>query len=120
MPRPDVVDKSSGKPIYAMDVQVPGMVYATLARAPVRGSGPTTFNRDELGNSPASSMRSRSTTASASSAKPSRRCSRRACKLKAEWKDAPGSKVDSTANLHEYLAHVRDPARKGVVGRTHW
>ncbi len=41
VPRPDVVDKSSGKPIYAMDVQVPGMVYATLARAPVRGSGPT-------------------------------------------------------------------------------
>ncbi len=39
-------------------------------------------------------------------------------KLKAEWREAPGSKVNSTANLHEYLAHVRDPARKGVVGRT--
>jgi isoquinoline 1-oxidoreductase subunit beta len=39
-------------------------------------------------------------------------------KLKAQWRDAPGSKVDSTANLHDYLAHVRDPARKGVVGRT--
>ena len=49
---PDVVDKSSGKPIYAMDVQVPGMVYATLARAPVRGSGPTSFNRDELKKQP--------------------------------------------------------------------
>jgi isoquinoline 1-oxidoreductase beta subunit len=48
VPRPDVVDKSSGKPIYTMDVQVPGMVYATLARAPVRGSGPTSFNRDEI------------------------------------------------------------------------
>ena len=52
VPRPDVVDKSSGKPIYAMDVQVPGMVYATLARAPVRGSGPTSFNRDEIRKQP--------------------------------------------------------------------
>ena len=41
VPRPTCADKSSGRPIYAMDVQVPGMVYATLARAPVRGSGPT-------------------------------------------------------------------------------
>ncbi len=118
VPRPDVVDKSSGKPLYAMDVQVPGMVYATLARAPVRGSGPISFNRDELkalpnildavaldngvgiiGNTVEAVFAARG-------------------KLKAEWRDAPGSKVDSAANLHEYLAHVRDPARKGVVGRT--
>jgi isoquinoline 1-oxidoreductase subunit beta len=118
VPRPDVVDKASGKPIYAMDVQAPGMVYGTLARAPVRGSGPTSFNRDELkalpgivdavaldngvgiiGNTVEAVFAARD-------------------KLKAQWREAPGSNVDSVANLHEYLAHVRDPAKKGVVGRT--
>ena len=118
VPRPDVIDKSSGKPIYAMDVQVPGMVYATLARAPVRGSSPTTFNRDELRKQPGiidavaldNGVGIIGDTVEAVFAARG--------KLRAEWKDAPGSKVDSTANLHEYLAHVRDPARKGVVGRT--
>src|SRR5215213_4667228 len=45
--RIDIADKSSGKITYASDVQVPGMLYGTLARAPVRGSGPDSFNRDE-------------------------------------------------------------------------
>ncbi len=118
VPRPDVVDKSSGKPIYAMDVQVPGMIYATLARAPVRGSGPTSFNRDELKALPGiidvvaldNGVGIIGQTVEAVFAARG--------KLKAEWRDAPGAKVDSVANLHEYLAHVRDPAQKGVVGRT--
>jgi isoquinoline 1-oxidoreductase beta subunit len=118
VPRPDVVDKSSGKPIYAMDVEVPGMVYATLARAPVRGSGPTSFNRDELKALPgiidAVALDNGvgiigNTVEAVFSARD---------KLKAQWREAPGSNVDSVANLHEYLAHVRDPARKGVVGRS--
>jgi isoquinoline 1-oxidoreductase beta subunit len=118
VPRPDVVDKSSGKPIYAMDVQVPGMVYGTLARAPVRGSGPVSFNADELKKLPGivavvaldNGVGIIGNTVEAVFAARGR--------LKAQWRDAPGSKVDSTANLHDYLAHVRDPARKGVVGRT--
>lgn len=118
VPRPDVVDKSSGKPLYAMDVQVPGMVYATLARAPVRGSGPRAFNRDELKALPGiidavafdNGVGIIGHTVEAVFAARG--------KLKAEWRDAPGSSVDSVVNLHEYLAHVRDPARKGVVGRT--
>jgi isoquinoline 1-oxidoreductase beta subunit len=118
VPRRDIADKSSGKPIYTMDVQVPGMVYATLARAPVRGSGPTSFNRDEIKKQPGiidavaldNGVGIIGSTVEAVFAARG--------KLKAQWREAPGSKVDSTANLHEYLAHVRDPARKGVVGRT--
>lgn len=118
VPRADVIDKSSGKPIYAMDVEVPGMIYATLARAPVRGSGPTSFNRDELKAMPGivdavaldNGVGIIGNTVEAVFAARGR--------LKAQWREAPGSKVDSVANLHEYLAHVRDPARKGVVGRT--
>jgi isoquinoline 1-oxidoreductase beta subunit len=118
VPRRDVADKSSGKPIYAMDVQVPGMVYATLARAPVRGSGPTSFNRDDIKKQPGiidavaldSGVGIIGNTVEAVFAARE--------KLKVQWREALGSKVDSTANLREYLAHVRDPGRKGVVGRT--
>ncbi len=117
VPRIDVPDKASGKPLYAIDVQVPGMLYGTLARAPARGSGPASFNRDQLkalpgiveavaldhgvgiiGNSVEAVFNARG-------------------KLKAEWREARGSKVDSEKDLQEYLAHVRDPAQKGVVGR---
>jgi isoquinoline 1-oxidoreductase subunit beta len=118
VPRIDVPDKASGKQQYAIDVQVPGMIYATLARAPVKGSGPTSFNRDEIkgqagiidavaldhgvgifGNTIEAVFAARH-------------------KLKAQWREALGSKVDSEKNLQEYLAHVRDPNQKGVVGRT--
>src|SRR5262249_24731399 len=33
--RLDVADKVSGKPIYAIDVRLPGMLYAALAQCPV-------------------------------------------------------------------------------------
>ncbi len=40
VPRIDIADKVSGKPLYAGDVQVPGMVYGIIARSPSRGAGP--------------------------------------------------------------------------------
>ena len=46
--RVDVAAKSTGKEIYAIDVRVPGMLYGTIARRPVRDSGPVSFNRDEV------------------------------------------------------------------------
>ena len=117
VPRRDVPDKSSGRQLYAIDVQVPGMVYATLARAPVRGSGPRSFNRDELRAQPGivdvvaldNGVGIIGNTVEAVFAARQ--------KLKAEWREAPGSNVNTDASLHEYVAHVRDPARKGVVGR---
>ncbi len=39
-------------------------------------------------------------------------------KLKVQWRDVPGLKVNSEKNLQGYLADVRDPAKKGIVGRT--
>jgi isoquinoline 1-oxidoreductase subunit beta len=117
VPRIDIADKASGKLQYASDVQVPGMLYGTLARAPVRGSGPTSFNRDEIkaqpgivdavaldhgvgivGNSVEAVFAARA-------------------KLKAQWKEATGSKIDSEKDLQAYLADVRDTNKKGVVVR---
>ena len=117
VPRIDVADKSSGKQIYAIDIQVPDMLYGTVAWAPVRDSKPTSFNRDELkaqrgivevvaldegigivGRTVEDVFAARR-------------------KLKAQWGDAPGAKVDSAKEAQDYLAHLRDPNRKGVVVR---
>jgi isoquinoline 1-oxidoreductase beta subunit len=118
VPRIDVPAKASGKQDYAIDVQVPGMLYGTLARAPVRGSGPVSFNHDEIKAQPGivdvvafgHGIGISGTSIEAVFAART--------KLKAQWRAAPGSNVDSDRNLQEYAAHARDLNMKGVVGRT--
>jgi len=44
MPRRDIPEKVNGKARYAMDVQLPGMVYATARHAPVHGATPESWN----------------------------------------------------------------------------
>jgi isoquinoline 1-oxidoreductase beta subunit len=117
VPRIDIADKSSGKPLYASDVQVTGMLYGTIARAPVRGSGPTSFNRDEIKKQPGiveavaldHGVGIIGNTVEAVFA------ARR--KLKAQWKEAKGSKIDSAADLQQYLANARDLSKTTVVVR---
>ena len=47
LPRRDVPAKSKGAERYAIDVQVPGMLYAAVLRAPVEGAGPDTIDDSE-------------------------------------------------------------------------
>jgi isoquinoline 1-oxidoreductase beta subunit len=117
VPRFDVPDKVTGKPLYAIDAQVPGMLYGTIVRPPYKGSGPKSFNRDEIKKQPgiveavafdhAIGIVGESVMAVFGARQ----------KVKAEWREAAGAKVNSVADLQAYLADVRDPAKKGVVGR---
>ena len=115
--RVDVAAKSTGRETYAIDVRVPGMLYGTLARRPVRDSGPVSFNRDEIRQMPGivevvaldHGVGVIGETVEAVFAARQ--------KLKIQWKDAPGFKMNSETARAEYLAKVRDPAAKGVVGR---
>jgi isoquinoline 1-oxidoreductase beta subunit len=118
IPRVDIADKVSGKPLYAGDVQVPDMVYGTIARSPARGSGPTSFNRDEIKAQPGiiDAVAFNHGVGIIGNRVEAVFAARR--KLKAQWREVPGSKLDSEKNLQEYLAHVRDPAHKGVIART--
>lgn len=117
VPRHDIPAKSTGAQTYTIDATVPGMIYGTLARAPVRGSGPVSFNRDELKAMPgivdafALDNGVGITGNSIHEVFEARR------KLKAQWRDAPGSKTTSETTLPEYLANARDLTKKGVVGR---
>ena len=52
VPRFDVADKVTGKPLYAIDVQVTACCTARSRGAPYKGSGPTSFNRDEVKKQP--------------------------------------------------------------------
>lgn len=113
--RIDIVDKSTGTMKYAIDATAPGMVYGTLARAPVRGSGPVSFNSDalkkmpgiecvyDLGNGVGITGTSIHAVFEA----------RRA--LSAQWKDAPGSKTSSGAALRASQERLRSPDIRGVL-----
>jgi isoquinoline 1-oxidoreductase beta subunit len=116
-PRIDIADKSSGKMIYASDVQVPGMLYGTIARAPVRGSSVESFNRDEIKAQPGivEAVALGHGIGIIGSTVEAVFAARR--KLKATWKAAKGSAIDSERDLQQYLADVRDLSKKGVVVR---
>jgi isoquinoline 1-oxidoreductase beta subunit len=117
VPRFDVPDKVTGKPLYAIDAQVEGMLYGTIVRPPYKGSGPKSFNRDEIRKQPgiveavafdhAIGIIGENVTAVFNARQ----------HVKAEWREAAGAKVNSVSDLREYLADVRDPAKKGVVAR---
>ena len=46
--RHDVPAKTDGSAVYALDVQVPGMLYGMIARSPVHEASPASFNEAEV------------------------------------------------------------------------
>jgi isoquinoline 1-oxidoreductase beta subunit len=46
MPRVDIPEKVAGKAIYGLDVNVPDMLYAVLARPPAYGAKPVSFDQN--------------------------------------------------------------------------
>ncbi|MCK9918852.1 molybdopterin-dependent oxidoreductase [Microbacteriaceae bacterium K1510] len=47
-PRRDIPGKVNGTAQYAMDVKLPGMVYATVLHAPIQGAEPESWNDDAI------------------------------------------------------------------------
>ncbi|MGI9544889.1 MAG: molybdopterin cofactor-binding domain-containing protein [Cyclobacteriaceae bacterium] len=48
LPRFDIPEKIDGSAQFAIDVQLPDMVYGVITRSPVHGSKPTLANEDEI------------------------------------------------------------------------
>ncbi|MFT5538599.1 MAG: isoquinoline 1-oxidoreductase beta subunit, partial [Alphaproteobacteria bacterium] len=46
--RRDIPEKTNGTAVFAMDVQLPGMVYATTVHSPVQGAAPQSWNADAI------------------------------------------------------------------------
>ncbi len=113
----DVPLKATGKAVYAIDVQVPGMVHAVLARAPVMGGGPKSHNGDEVKRMPGVVAVLPLAAGVAVVAERIEQALAGRAALKVEWNGAPASAYDSAAGLQKYLADARDASRQGVVGR---
>jgi isoquinoline 1-oxidoreductase beta subunit len=115
VPRVDVPAKTNGTARYGIDARVPGMVYATLARAPVRGSGPASSNADAIRKLPGiiDVVALEHGVAIVGHTFNEVRKARR--QLKVTWRDgAPGATVDTDRDLLAYLADGRDLKRVGV------
>ena len=115
--RIDIADKSTGAVPYAIDVTVPGMLYGTMVPAAVRDSGPASINAEDLRKMPGiAGVFSFDHGVGIVGASTAQVFAARQV-LKAQWRDAPGSKTNSEEALREYIAHVNDPAQKVVAFR---
>jgi isoquinoline 1-oxidoreductase subunit beta len=115
--RYDVPAKSSGRAVYGIDAQTQGMVFATIARAPVMGSKAASHNGDELKKRPGIiDVIAMEAGIGIVADRIDRAFAARAA-LKVSWSDAPGSAYDSDKGLAEFQADARNLEKKAVVGR---
>jgi isoquinoline 1-oxidoreductase subunit beta len=113
----DVPLKATGRAIYAIDVQVPGMAHAIIARAPVMSGGPKTVNTDEVRRMPGVIAVVPLAQGVVVVAERVEQALAGRAALKVEWNAAPAAAFDSNAALAKYIADAKDPAKQAVVGR---
>jgi isoquinoline 1-oxidoreductase beta subunit len=114
LPRVEVPLKVTGAAIYAMDVRVPGMLYAAVLQSPYEGGAPATIDDAKARAVPGVSDvvklpagvgvlgRSVEATQAAKNL------------LAVTWSDAPGASFDSERGLGEFAAVARDKKERGV------
>ncbi len=112
--RVELPTKVNGSAKYAMDVQVPGMVYAAVLQSPYFGGAPQTVDDSEARRVPGVTDVVKlpdgvgvigTTLEGAQAAKNL---------LKVTWGTAPGANHDSERALEEFAAVGRDLSREGV------
>lgn len=116
VPRVDIAAKVDGSAKFAIDARVPGMVHATVARAPASGQTPGAFNADEVRAMPGviDVIALGSGVGVVADTIPHAFAARRA--LQITWEGTPpGAAIDSAADMQSYLAHLREDGRKGDV-----
>lgn len=114
VPRVEVPIKVTGALKYAIDVQVPGMVYGAVLQSPYPGGEPLTVDdaqaRQVAGISAIVKLPEGVGVVGANVE------ATQAAKnvLKVTWSDAPGAHLDSERVLDEFVAIGRDSSRVGV------
>lgn len=113
MPRRDVPAKVNGTAQFAIDVDLPGMVYATAKHSPVHGGEPDNWNDAKIKNMPGviGTVRLPDGVAVVADSFPRAMAARRA--LEVTWKKgAKAEGYDSEAALEAYAKVHADPAAK--------
>jgi isoquinoline 1-oxidoreductase beta subunit len=114
-PRVDVPAKTNGSARYSIDARIPGMVYATMVRAPVRGSGPASANADAIKKLPGVTDVIVLDHGVAIVGDTFNAVRKARGQLKVTWRrGVPGDTVDSDKDLETYLGDGRDPKRVGT------
>lgn len=120
VPRVDMASKVNGKAVFGIDVQLPGMVYAAILRAPVQGEKP-----EKVDDAAAKAVKGVTHVIAlpygvaviGTTVEATRKAK---AALKVEWsKSAPARAYDSDKVAEEYLAIARDEKKEGVVAVKH-
>ncbi len=109
-PRYDIPFKVNGTAEFAMDVKLPGMVYATTVHAPVQGGLPVNWNKSEVDgmNGVIQSVKLPDGIAIIGSSFPEIMSARK--RLKIDWDNAQARKYNSEETLdNEYAMVHADP-----------
>ncbi len=114
VPRVDVPAKSTGAASYGIDARVPGMVYATMVRAPVRGSSPGSSNADAIRKLPGIIDVVSLGHGVAIVGQTFNEVRKARAQLKVSWGNAPGTAINTDKDLEWYVADGRDLKRVGV------
>jgi isoquinoline 1-oxidoreductase beta subunit len=115
VPRLDVPAKTIGAAKYAIDVKVPGMVYAAVLHSPYEGGHPEAID-DRLArgiDGITEVVRLPGGVAVVGTSVEATQAAKN--KLKVTWSAAPTATYDSERALVDYAASVRDPSRTGVT-----
>jgi len=113
VPRRDIPEKVNGSAKYAIDVQLPGMVYATVRHGPVHGAAPESWNDAQVRKMKGviQTVRLPDGVAVIATSLPHAMAARRALEVK--WNKGNAAGYDSEAALHQMYQKVHnDPAAK--------
>jgi isoquinoline 1-oxidoreductase beta subunit len=114
VPRAELPTKVTGAAKYAMDVQVPGMVYAAVLQSPYPHGAPEAVDDTEARKVPGVTelVRLPDGVAVIGSTLEGTQAAKKL--LKVTWSNAPGVNHDSERALEEFAAVGRDLSREGV------
>ncbi|NIA71170.1 xanthine dehydrogenase family protein molybdopterin-binding subunit [Pelagibius litoralis] len=119
VPRRDVPAKSSGRERYAIDVQVPDMLYAAVLRSPVEGETPLEIDDSEALDVPGVLQTVTLPDGVAVVAERLEAAFIGKDSLDVTWSEtAPARAFDSETDLTAYTAAAGDAARDGVAWRS--
>jgi len=120
VPRVDVPDKVAGRAQYGIDVRMPGMLYATVLRAPVNGEAPVNVDDAQARTVPGvrEVVRMPYGVGVVADTFPAALKAKRA--LKVEWSNRSKARAYTTERvIPEYTQRVRDLADSGVIYEAH-
>lgn len=111
VPRADIPAKVDGTALYAIDVQLPGMAYATALHAPVHGAEPESWNEDAIKAMPGVIRTVRLESGVAVVADSFTHAMNARAALAVVWKKGKAEGFDSERTLEEEYARIHaDPA----------